>query len=306
MSDPFVLVTGHCGLIGSAAAPLLEKRGLRVVGFDLRGGEGEVGDVRDAAEVEDAVAGAVAVVHLAGVSRVEAAQRDEPGAVRANIVGTWNVIRAARRAKAGGIVYGSSREVHAGLPRVPRGEKKERPVRESDPRVPINVYGQTKAAAENMLEHCSHLHAILRFSNVYGSVDDHPDRVVPAFCRAAVEDGDLVVRGADCAFDFVHVSDAARAVVRAVEAILAGRDLAPQLVVTGRGTSLGDLARLCVATAGGGRIVEEGPRPNDADWFVGDPSLAKQTPHDLGFEARVAIKDGVAELVGAFREKLRR
>jgi nucleoside-diphosphate-sugar epimerase len=141
--------------------------------------------------------------------------------------------------------------------------------------------------------------AIVRFSNVYGSTADHADRVVPAFARAASRGRPMYVCGRGHVFDFTHVDDSARGVILLLEALLAGeRDLPPIHFVTGRATTLGGLAEIANRAGGGRSAIHEAPaRTNDVATFVGDPTRAEQL---LGWRARVAIEDGVRQLVDDF------
>ena len=79
------------------------------------------------------------------------------------------------------------------------------PVSETVPLLPLNVYAKSKIAAEQSVEQyrAQGLQtAVLRFSNVYGSIHDYADRVIPAFCRAAAFGGTIRIDGSDNIFDF--------------------------------------------------------------------------------------------------------
>src|SRR5690606_4466748 len=97
-------------------------------------------------------------------------------------------------------------------------------------------YGVTKCYGEQAVKG-----VVLRLSNVYGGVNDHPDRVVPAFMRAALIGETAHVNGDRGAFDFVHVDD----VVRAIDSALQADARATYNVVTGVSTRLLVLALRC-------------------------------------------------------------
>ena len=103
-----VLVTGASGAIGSTLRELLPKHGWTVRGLDRTPSDGvHVGDVTSSADLDAAVAGVDAIVHLA-------AQPNEapwPVIREANIEGTYQVFEAARRHGIHRVVYASS--VHA-------------------------------------------------------------------------------------------------------------------------------------------------------------------------------------------------
>jgi hypothetical protein len=75
--------------------------------------------------------------------------------------------------------------------------------------------------------------------------------------------------------------------------------LPPVHLASGRGTSLGDLARLAIDAADGrSRLIEAAPLGYNVSRFVGDPSRARRL---LGWEAGITIAAGVRNLVSAFR-----
>ncbi|MDP3767153.1 MAG: NAD(P)-dependent oxidoreductase [Dehalococcoidia bacterium] len=277
-------ITGSEGLIGKALAHALRAAGHAVDRFDVR--LDVRFDVRDPALVGALADRCDGIVHLAAESRVARGERNPTACLAINVGGTHNVVRAARRASKW-VLVASSREVYG----VTHGA-----VSESAPRRPINVYGWSKVAAE-AIAHDYARAAVVRFSNVYGSVSDHADRVVPAFCRASAIGGAIRVDG-DVALDFVHVRDAVRGVLALIDRV-ATTDFAPTVhLCSGRITSLAALATIANATGGHrARMIRADPRPFDVDSFVGDPRLAKNL---IGWTSAVRVEEGVAELVAAF------
>lgn len=141
--------------------------------------------------------------------------------------------------------------------------------------------------------------AIVRFSNVYGGVGDHADRVVPAFARAAVSGTPLRLDGPACAFDFTHIDDTVRGVVAMVDMLASGRLPPPVHLLTGTPTTLQELATMATALAGERTpVVEAPPRSFDVSAFHGDPTRAREL---LGWAPRVALRDGLGRLVRHFR-----
>lgn len=288
-------VTGSSGLLGEALCAALERAGHEARGLDLRAPEGSDrhGDIRDVARVTRWVEGCDGVVHLAAVSRVVDAERDPERCESTNVTGTANVASAATSAGAW-TLFASSREVY--------GEPARLPVSEDDPVAPLNRYGRSKAEGERIIADLrarGGRAAVLRFANVYGSTHDHPDRVVPAFCRNAAKGNRLRVDGAMHTFDFTHLDDTVGCIVKVIDALASGaRDLPTIHVASGRPTTLGQLAVMASA-AGGWRseIVEAPSRDFDVSRFCGDPSRAFEV---LGWRSERTVEDGVAELVRAF------
>src|SRR3989441_3902443 len=184
-----VLITGGNGFIGSHLAECLEERGHSVTLFDVQfngnttslQGPKIRGDIRDYGAVKAAVAGHDAVFHFAAVSRVAWGQMDPYACWTTNQLGTLNVLEACRKSETRPVLfYASSREVY--------GEPQYLPVDENHPKKPLSVYGMTKLCAERACGSYADPSAspsvhpvIFRFSNVYGSERDLPERVIPKF-----------------------------------------------------------------------------------------------------------------------------
>jgi UDP-glucose 4-epimerase len=292
-----ILITGSEGLVGSALSAELRARGLAVAGLDLKLPAGHPGraDIADGGRVEQLVDGCCGIVHLAAISRVVWAEREPARCWRTNVEATRSLLRSAHASPSKPwVLFASSREVY--------GEPARLPVAEDAALRPVNIYGRSKAAGEDLVLAARKdglTTAIVRFSNVYGSTEDHPDRVVPAFARGAVEGSDLRVDGSGSTFDFTHLVDAVAGVLAIIDAMEHGEQRLPPIhFCTGRATTLGELAR--IANRAGGqrsRIVEKPQRSYDVTRFVGDPRRARAV---LGWRASVDIVEGVRRLAHDF------
>ena len=141
---------------------------------------------------------------------------------------------------------------------------------------------------------------VLRLSNVYGALDDHPDRVVPAFARAAARGEVLRVDGRDHTFDFCHLRDTVDGFLRAVAHLIRGGEPLTLQLTTGIPTRLGELADLAVTISGGrGSIREAPPRDYDVTRFWGDPDQAFR---ELGWRPNVSLIDGLRGLIAHWSE----
>ncbi len=295
-----ILVTGCMGLVGVAVAEALRGLGYRIKGIDLRLPRGDPGhgDIQDAEFVKELAKGCQGIIHLAGISRVIWGEKDPELCWAANVGGTENVLNAALTSKSRlWVLFVSSREVY--------GEPKSLPVPDDAPLRPVNIYGRSKAESERLMLEARREGlntAIVRLSNVYGKTTDHPDRVVPAFARGAAEGSRLTVCGSGHTFDFTHVDDTVRGIVAVTKAIMADETLPPMHLLTGRATTLGELARIA-NNAGGGRaeIVEAPERSYDVAQFVGNPERAWDK---LNWRAKIGISDGVSQLVAEFTRQI--
>ena len=292
-----LLVTGSAGLIGATVVKLLKARGDRVVEFDMRQPDpnGSTFDIQDIGHVRNAARECDGIIHLAAVSRVVTAESDPIHCQRVNVEGTRNVCLAASETKRKPfVIFSSSREVY--------GDPDTLPVSEGHALRPCNVYGRSKLAGERMisdLKESGFNTTILRFSNVYGSTNDHPDRVIPAFARRAASGGSIVVNGADCLFDFTHVEDVAKAVLVATDRMSSGDRIPTLHLASGMGIALGDLAKLAVAASRMPLDVRFEPaRCHDVSRFVGDPRLAENV---LGWNSCISLEAGFLRLVEEFK-----
>ncbi|MCY4047504.1 MAG: NAD(P)-dependent oxidoreductase [Candidatus Dadabacteria bacterium] len=288
-------MTGSSGLIGKALRPQLEKLGHTVAGCDLRTkAEEERFDLRDSRRVRDAVWQSDGVVHLGAVSRVIWGEQNPVLCESVNIGGMKNLAMAVLESRRKPwLLLASSREVYGNSPcKNSNGTFQINPV---------NIYAKTKATSELIVADLRTLGvatAVLRLSNVFGTTDDHADRVVPAFARAAAINGILKVEGCDNFFDFNHVNDTVDAIVKTIEILNTGvADLPPLDIVTGRATSLLYLAEMALVT-GEGKITVAPSRGVGAEQFQGDPRIAKRI---LGWRTHESLEESVARLVKDFQ-----
>ncbi len=298
-----VLITGGNGFIGSHLAEKLSADGNSVTLFDLRFTSNSEcipcermrGDIRDYQAVKQAVDGKDAVFHFAAVSRVAWGQEDPFNCWLTNQMGTLNVLEACRKALSHPLLfYASSREVY--------GEPSMLPVREDHPKNPKSVYGVTKLCGENACR--SYFvdangggvnQVIFRFSNVYGSERDLPERVIPKFMSQAIRGEEILLYGGEQVLDFTFVDDTVSGIVKAysggLQGELAGEDFH---FVTGHGCSVSELAGMIVDLVGSSSKITPVQANNfEVRRFIGDPSKARRL---LGYEPRVSLRDGLKML----------
>lgn len=242
------LVTGGAGFIGAHLVTALAAGGDEVVVLDnLRRGdrsklapleaEGTVrfvgGDVRDLETVRKAMRGVQRVYHLAAQSNVLGAVSDIDYSFTSNVVGTYQVLVAAREAAVERVVFSSSREAY--------GEVDRLPVAEDRPMNPKNAYGASKVAGEVYCRTFQSTYgldvSVLRLANVYGPGDR--DRVIPIWLDRARRGDDLELYGGTQVLDLIPVGLVVEALQRAGDRPLNGE---PVNVGSGSGTTLRSLA----------------------------------------------------------------
>jgi nucleoside-diphosphate-sugar epimerase len=284
-----VLVTGSSGLVGAALARSLKDQGVEVVPFDCRDGAATA-DIRNRAALDDAIAGCDGVIHLAAVSRVAWGESAPDLCNAVNVTGTSNVIAAATAAPGKPwLLFASSREVYGRLDTIPADERA--PLR------PANVYGKSKIDGEICVSRAREgglRAAVIRLSNVYGALNDHPDRAVPSLLWAAMHNRDLTISGADTYFDFVHVDDCVRGIIALMARLADGKVTDPVHLVSGKATNLLELAVLARSvTESASEIIVKAARPFDVPGFVGDPRRAVEV---LDWWATISLRSGLERL----------
>jgi nucleoside-diphosphate-sugar epimerase len=288
-----ILLTGSSGLIGRNLSRVLVSRGAQLRHFDVA--RSPLENVRNAEKCSEAVAGVDGIVHLAAVSRVITAENDPVLCRAVNIDGLRTLLAAAVGcADKPWFLFASSREVY--------GDSPQFPVSEDAAHAPKNHYARSKVAGEQLTWEarergvCAN---IARLSTVYGDPDDHPDRVLPAFCIAAARGTEIQVQGPQVMLDAVHVRDAAEGLARLVSRTGAGERLPPIHFVSGRGTTLRQMADFAVAAAvSRSTVMESVPRHYGVRAFIGDPTRAEDI---LGWTASTSVRHGISDLVRAFR-----
>jgi len=208
-----ILITGAGGYVGATIAEAL-KDDYEIVGFG-HGAEIE-GDVVDAKALSRATKGAYAIIHTASPTKESWCKEHPYEALRAIVIGTRNVRRAAEEHKVSLVIHFSTQAVYSNF------AKRPLPLREEMELQPDTFYGALKALAEKELADISRLQSTvyslqtvtLRPANIYG-IGAGPLRgnVIHAFAENARNVKPLILNGGGKQkVDFVHVRDIARLV----------------------------------------------------------------------------------------------
>jgi len=288
-----ILVTGSSGLIGRHLTAYLRLSGIQVRPFDVQRSAFE--DIRNRQALEDAIEGVEGVVHLAAVSRIQWAQRQPDLCDGVNVGALETLLKLCLATKhRPWIIFASSREVY--------GQATLLPVKEGAAFRPRNVYAQSKVEGERLIAEAANAGlqtSICRFSNVYGCIGDHSDRVVMAFTHAALAGGDMRVEGPQSVFDFTAIGDVVDGLSRLIELVRSGEHPPPIHFVSGVPTSLIELAELVAnRVSNPTSIVLAPPRFMGVSRFIGDPD---NTARLLGWRASTPIGIGIARLLETMR-----
>lgn len=274
------LVTGGAGFIGSNIALRLLEKGWQVrILDDLSSGfksnvpgnaEFIEGSVTDGGIVREAAAGVDHIFHLAASVGNKRSIDNPVYDATVNVIGTLNVLEAARAVGVRKLVYSSSAGIF--------GELKTLPIREDHQQEPDSPYGVSKLAAEKDCLAYMKLYGVpvicLRYFNVYGVHQrfDAYGNVIPIFADRIVRGVPMTVFGdGEQTRDFVNVSDVAQANIKSAMSASTG------VFNLGSGTriTINNLARLMEQVSGKHVGIEYGPeRPGDVRDSLADVSKA--------------------------------
>jgi UDP-glucose 4-epimerase len=301
-----ILVTGGAGFIGANLYRELAAADYQIRVYDNLSGGSEaylppdtdlvVGDILDPERLRASVAGFDAIVHLAAHASVPNSIENPRFDFEQNVVGTFNVLEAARDVGVARVVLASSNAV-AGAVAVARPDARLEPT---------SPYGAAKAATE----HLGHAFAAsyglgvvsLRFSNVYGPCSLHKSSVVAAFIRDGLHGQPLTVFGdGQQTRDFVYVGDLINGIRRILESPRSRMRGQALQIGSGVETSVEHVADLVSGEIGGVDRVHLPARTGDVRRSVSDIS---DTTADFGFTAHWALADGIRETVQWWRKAM--
>jgi NAD dependent epimerase/dehydratase len=309
-----VLVTGGDGFIGSHLVDRLLGEGAEVralvhyspggrLGW-LQGREEEVeilaGDVRDGERVLRAVEGTEVVFHLAALIGIPYSYESPESYVQTNVLGTYHVLNAGRRAGVERIVHTSTSEVY--------GTALSVPIDESHPLQPQSPYSATKIGAD-MLTISFHRSfelpvAIVRPFNTYGPRQS-TRAVIPTLLGQLYGDADQIRVGAvSPTRDFNYVDDTVSGFLAVATADRAIGEVIN--IGSGREISIGDLVELLFEVTGRRKelVVENErlrPTGSEVHRLLCDNTRAQEW---AGWKPQVSLEEGLRATAEWVRQNL--
>jgi UDP-glucose 4-epimerase len=226
-----VLVTGGAGFIGSNIVDKLLEIGNRVTSYDnfddyyLNKQENIQhlaknklfkavnADVLDYETLLQSIKGADLVFHLAAQPGVRFSMEHPTKTTMVNVLGTLNVLKAAKEAGVKRVVFASTSSVY--------GEAKFLPINEEHPTEPISIYGASKLAAEKYCQVFNDQLGLsvvrLRYHTVYGP-RQRPDMAFHKWIKSYFEHKPIVIYGdGNQSRDFTFVTDIVQGTIKAAE-----------------------------------------------------------------------------------------
>jgi UDP-glucose 4-epimerase len=307
LRDAKVVVVGGAGFIGSHVVDQLRQQPVReIVVLDnfVRGSRANLaeaaadprvrvveGSITSPELLADLFREADGVIHLAALWLYECVHEPR-AAIDVNIIGTFNVLEAAVRAAVKKVVYSSSASVY--------GDALFTPMTEDHPFNNRTMYGATKIAGEQFLRTFRQQHGLdyvaLRYMNVYGPRMDYHGAYVSVIMKVLdrIDQGQppVIFGDGSQAYDFIHVSDVARANVLALAS-----DATDECVNVGMGvkTTINELLRLLLRETGSTLTPEY--RPQEQMFVTHRVGSTEKAERLLGFRATVPLEDGIRSVV---------
>jgi UDP-glucose 4-epimerase len=230
------------------------------------------------------------------MTSVQQSVRDPVFATEVNVIGTLNVLEAAKALKVERVVFASSAAVY-GTPRA-------FPIGEDASISPISPYGASKAASEYYLRSFEESHGIeaasLRFFNVYGPRQTPSEYagVISIFAKRAIRRQPLQIFGdGSQTRDFIYVSDVIDATLAALEKNLKERVFN---IASGTETTVLELAQTVQKNASSrSELKFYPPQTGDIARSVADTTGAR---NEMGSIAKTPLDDGLSTTIKWFAD----
>ena len=310
--DSRVLVSGGGGFIGSNLVERLVRDGRRVRVLDnfATGHRDNLADVLDEIEllegdiqsyerVHNAVRGCEVVFHQAALPSVPRSIQDPLTSNASNVIGTLNVLLAARDEGVRRVVFASSSSVYGANPELPK--------REEMATIPIAPYAVSKLAAEGYCRAFFNVYGLetvaLRYFNVFGARQDPLSQyaaVIPRFVVSILNGARPVIYGdGEQSRDFTYIDNAVDANLLAARAEDVGGETFN--IACGERITLNRLVTelRAVSSAEFDPVYAEA-RPGDVRHSLADISHADEK---LGYEPNIDFHEGLRRTYANYRER---
>lgn len=304
-----ILVCGGAGYIGSHVNKQLYREGYETVVLDnlvyghreaVKWGKFVKGDLGCVEDIERVFAcyEIEAVLHFAAYAYVGESVSEPEKYYYNNVVNSLNLLHVMRTYHCSKLIFSSTCATY--------GQPESIPVTEDMEQKPVNPYGKTKLAVEQILADYQKAYGIqsvsLRYFNAAGADPDgeigeshHPEtHIIPLVLDAAsgkrqeikVFGTDYATKDGSCVRDYIHVTDLADAHVRALHYLENGGESACFNLGNEKGTSVLEIIRAVKKETGKDFKVEKaGRRAGDPAMLVGSSQKARQI---LGWNPRYA------------------
>lgn len=307
-----ILITGGAGYIGSIVAKKLIDKGYEVVVYDSL-----VKGYRDNIKT-DFVKGCLsnkkllnetfkkfnieAVTHFAGFIEAGESMKFPSKFFNNNVINGLNLLDIMVENNVKKFIFSSSAAVY---------KAKNKPLKEDDPKEPVNIYGETKLMFERILKWYDAIYGIkftaLRYFNAFGTSDGLGERhnpethLIPLVISATLGKRENInLFGTDyntpdgtCIRDYINVKDLAEAHILALENLKNESQI--YNIGTGKGVSVREVIdTIKEITKKDFKVIEEKRRLGDPAILIADPSKIKK---ELEWEPKYTFKQGLEEAI---------
>jgi len=300
-----VLVIGGAGYIGSALLPKLLAKGygVRLLDLLIYGTEplGEIidhpnleimqADFRQVDKVVEAMRNIDAVVHLGAIVGDPACALDEELTIEVNLMATRMIAEVAKGSNVNRFIFASTCSVYGANPAT---------LDERSRLYPVSMYARSKIASEQVLTSLADASfgpTSLRFGTIYGlSGRTRFDLVINLLTAKAIIEGTITIFGGNQWRPFVHVDDAAEAVLRTLEAPLSL--VGNQIFNVGsdeQNYTIKEASEIIAHLVPGAELVTEGSDTDPRDYKVSFGKLRKT----LGFKPLWTLEEGIKQVIDA-------
>ena len=329
-----VLITGTAGFIGFHLATLLLSEGFRIHGYDgmtdyydvtlkhrrhgmllqnpnFTATEGMLEDQAKLDSVADDFEPDV-IIHLAAQAGVRYSLENPRAYLESNVIGTFNVMEAAKRLKVKHLLMASTSSVYGANTEMPFTETERTDTQ-------LTIYAATKKATEGMAHAYAHLWnlptTMFRFFTVYGTWG-RPDLALYKFVSAMLEDRPIdIYNHGDMYRDFTYVDD----LVKGIRLLIDTVPQRPEDGVVPEGDSLSPVAPYRVVNIGNSQKIRLLDFVDAIEDVLGKKAIRNYMPMQLGdvpatwadasllqsltgYRPQTDFRDGIARFVEWYRE----
>jgi len=292
-----VLITGGLGYLGSVLTEELIKRGFEVniADIELYGNflpdylkdklHLVKNDIRSL-EISKHIQRSDVIIHLAAIVGDTACDLIKEEAVDINLNGTKNIGKLCRKFGKK-LIFTSTCSVYGASNRV---------LKESSKVLPLSIYALSKLAGENALEKIGGNFTIFRLATLFGySHRMRFDLVINAFIKKAVKEGKITVFGGSQWRPFLHVRDAAEAIITCVEKDFFEKEILNlsrmNIKIIDLARKIGEILKCKI------KVFKEVKDPRN--YRVNSDKAKKE----LGFNPKRGIEDAIMEIKKAYEQR---
>ena len=250
-------------------------------------------DFRQIDKVVEAMRDVDAVIHLGGIVGDPACALDEALSIDINLMATRMIAEVAKGSGVGDFIFASTCSVYGASDQMldERSELK-----------PVSLYARSKIASEKVLQHMADdqfAPVILRFGTIYGlSGRTRFDLVINLLTAKALVESEITVFGGDQWRPFLHVDDAARAVMLVLSAPLqVVRNQIFNIGSNDQNYTIRQIGELIQGHIPGAIMINRDDEVDTRNYWVNFNKFRRT----LGFSAKWTIDEGVEQVIQAIR-----